>query len=535
MLVSSTVGSTEILQIADAVSREKNIDKNVILEAMEGSVTIAARKKYGQDRSIRSFIDRKTGEINLFREFEVVPDDYRGDVEEDEGENENIATASSESSDELEEFSLPDDKIYLKDAKLKKSDANVGDLIREDLPPIDLGRVAAQTAKQVIVQKVRDAERERQYEDFKPRVGEIVNGTVKRVEFGNVIVDLGNAEAILKRNSSIRGETFKVNDRLRAYLEDVSRERKGPQIFLSRSAPEFMAKLFTQEVPEIYDGIIEIKAVSREAGSRAKIAVSSNDSGIDPVGSCVGVRGARVQAVIAELQGEKIDIVQWSPEPAKFLVNALAPAEVSKVIIDEDKKRIEAVIPDDQLSLAIGRRGQNVRLASDLVGWRIDVITEENEANKRVEEFNKASSLFAEALNIEEIIAHLLVTEGFSTIEEIAFEEIEELAAIEGFDEDIAKELQGRANEYLELKKKDAKSALDNLNIAKDLQEFKELSDDIKVVLGEKGVSSLDDFADLSRDEFLEMVPNSNLEDKEIDKIIMAARSHWFEQDEKEK
>lgn len=521
MLTSSNVGSTEILQIADAVAREKSIAKDLVLEAMENSVAIAARKKYGQDRSIRSFIDRKTGEINLFREFEVVPDDYVEEVVVDEND-ENAE----------EEFVLADDKIFLTDAKKKKKDAQVGDRIREELPPIDLGRVAAQTAKQVIVQKVRDAERDRQFEDFRNRMGEIINGTVKRIEFGNVIVDLGNAEAIIERNSVIRGETFKVNDRIRAYLEKVSRERKGPQIFLSRTAPEFMAKLFAQEVPEIYDGIIEIKGVAREPGSRAKIAVTSHDSNIDPVGSCVGVRGARVQAVISELQGEKIDIIQWSPDNATFLVNALAPAEVSKVIIDEDKNRIEAVVPNDQLSLAIGRRGQNVRLASELVGWSIDIVTEEDETTKRTEEFAKLSKLFADALNIEEIIAHLLVTEGFSSIEEVAFEELEEIAAIEGFDMDIAAELKGRANEYLEQKRKDTESALKKLKISKDLESFTALSDTIKVVLAEKDIKTLDDFADLARDEFIELVPDSGLSDQEIDDIIMAARSHWFEGEE---
>jgi N utilization substance protein A len=508
------MGSTEILQVADAVAREKNIDRNLVLDAMESSVAIAARKKYGHDRTIKSEIDRKTGEIRLFRESEVVSDDYTPPQPENE--------------EEVDNDNAMEGKIFLRDALHKKDDAKVGDLIRDPLPPIDLGRVAAQTAKQIIMQKVRDAERARQFEDFKGRIGEIINGTVKRIESGNVIVELGSAEAIITRNSVIRGENFRAGDRVRAYVENVLRETKGPQIFLSRTAPAFMAKLFAQEVPEVYDGIIEIKGVAREPGSRAKIAVYSHDSSIDPVGSCVGVRGARVQAVITELQGEKIDIIQWSSEPATFLVNALAPAEVSKVVIDEDRNRIEAVVPDDQLSLAIGRRGQNVRLASELVGWSIDIMTEDDEATRRTEEFNRLSNIFVEALNIEEIIAHLLVTEGFMSIEEIAFVAIDELASIEGFDTEIAAELQGRAREYLEQKKNDNQAILNKLKVSKELREVEGLNDDVLVQLAENGIKTLDDFADLSRDEFVEIIPKSGLKDSDIDAMIMNARSGWF-------
>ncbi|MDB2415172.1 transcription termination factor NusA [Rickettsiales bacterium] len=510
----AVIGNTEILQIADAVAREKSIDREVIIEAMESSMAIAARKKYGYDRNIRATIDRKNGEIKLFRETEIVDNDYVSDAEEDEDEESFLKT-----------------KIYLKDALEIDPEAKVGGFIRDALPPIDLGRVAAQTAKQVIVQKVRDAERERQYEDFKHRIGEIINGTVKRVEFGDVIVDIGNAEAIIKRNSLIRGEMLRVNDRIRAYIEDVRRELKGPQIFLSRSANEFMAKLFTQEVPEIYDGIIEIKSVAREPGSRAKIAVTSNDSSIDPVGSCVGMRGARVQAVINELQGEKIDIVKWSPDTAIFLVSALAPAEVTKVVIDEDKHRIEAVVPDDQLSLAIGRRGQNVRLASQLVGWGIDVMTEADESDRRVGDFNKYTEMFAECLNIEEIMAQLLVSEGFNTLEEVAFVELNELSSIEGFDEEIAEELQNRAKEYLEQKEISDQKKLKDLKVSDDLASIEGLSSDTIILLGENGIKTLDDFADLARDEFIEIVPNSGLSNDEIDKLIMQARAHWFDEE----
>ena len=514
MSTSSSIGNAEILQIADAVAREKSIPKELVLEAMEDSMALATRRKYGHHgKSIRCEIDKKNGDIKIFRESEIVADDYVPETENGE---------------------IEDDKIYLKDAIAKQDDVKVGDVLKEMLPPMDLGRVAAQTAKQVIVQKIRDAERARQYEDFKEREGEVVNGIVKRVEFGNVIVDLGNAEAIIHRNSSIRGELFKVNDRVRAYIERVSRETKGPQIFLSRTCPEFMAKLFAQEVPEIYDGIIEIKGVAREPGSRAKIAVSSNEGGIDPVGSCVGVRGARVQAVIAELQGEKIDIIQWSADNATFLVNALAPAEVAKVVIDEDNNRIEAVVPEDQLSLAIGRRGQNVRLASELVGWSIDVMTEDDEATRRTEEFNRLSELFVNALNIEEIIAHLLVTEGFASIEDVAYVDPAELAEIEGFDDDVAAELQGRANEFIDQKKADNSAAFKKLDIDDSLSSFEGLSSDVIVKLAENEIKTLDDFADLSRDEFVEIVPDSGLSDAKIDKLIMDARSHWFEDENKE-
>lgn len=506
-------GSTEILQIADAVAREKNITRDLVLDAMENSIAVAARKKYGHYKNIRSEIDRKTGEIRLFKEIEVVEDAYVPPLNEDGEEDEGGMIG----------------KILLSDAKDKYPEITVGEFIREPLPPIDLGRVAAQTAKQVIVQKVRDAERDKQYNDFKIRVGEIVHGIVKRLEFGNVIVDIGNAEAIIKKDAIIRGENFRVGERIRAYLEKVSRENKGPQIFLSRTSPQFMAKLFSQEVPEIYDGIIVIKGVAREPGSRAKIAVASNDSSIDPVGSCVGVRGARVQAVIAELQGEKIDIVQWSADPATFLVNALAPAEVTKVVIDEEQNRVEAIVPNDQLSLAIGRRGQNVRLAAELVGWNIDVMTEESESTRRADEFAKLSGLFTEALNIEEIIAHLLVTEGFTSIEDVALVAIEDLASIDGFDEDIAGELQARAKEYVAQSKLDSAKVIKNLGIADDLCALEGLNNEILIKLGESGIKTLDDFADLSRDEFQEIVPESGISNSKIDEMIMSARSHWFE------
>ncbi|MGE3933594.1 MAG: transcription termination factor NusA, partial [Rhodospirillaceae bacterium] len=388
----------EMLQVAETVAREKSIDRDEVLIAMEQAIQKAARSRYGHEYDVRAEIDRKSGEIKLARYREVVET-----VEND-----------------LTQMSVAD-------AQRKKPGAKPGDFVVESLPPMDFGRIAAQTAKQVIVQKVREAERTRQYTEYKDRVGEIVNGIVKRVEFGNVTVDLGRAEAILKRDEMIPRETFRAGDRVRSYVFDVRQEPRGPQIFLSRTHPQFMAKLFAQEVPEIYDGIIEIRAVARDPGSRAKIAVISRDSSIDPVGACVGMRGSRVQAVVGELQGEKIDIIPWSQEPATFIVNALAPAEVAKVVLDEEQRRIEVVVPDDQLSLAIGRRGQNVRLASQLTGWDIAILTEDEESERRQEEMRNRTQRFMEALDVDDVLAHLLVTEGFATVEDVAFVPLDDL------------------------------------------------------------------------------------------------------------
>src|ERR671935_2274125 len=406
----------ELLQIADAVAREKAIDRGIVIAAMEDAIQKAARSRYGSETEVRAEINPKTGEMRLSRLLLVVD------------QVENDAT-----------------QIALEDEKKRNPAAQVGDYIAEALPPLEYGRIAAQSAKQVIVQKVREAERDRQYQEFKDRIGDIVNGIVKRVEYGSVIVDLGRGEAIIRRDEMLPREVFRNGDRVRAYIFDVRRETRGPQIFLSRTHPQFMAKLFAQEVPEIYDGIVEIKAVARDPGSRAKIGVISRDSSVDPVGACVGMRGSRVQAGVEELQGEKIDIIPWSPDIATFIVNALQPAEVVKVVLDEDSSRIEVVVPDDQLSLAIGRRGQNVRLASQLTGWDIDILTEAEESERRTEETRTRSQMFIEALDIDDVIAHLLVTEGFTSVEEIAFVPLEDLAGIEGFDEDVAGELQERA------------------------------------------------------------------------------------------
>ena len=497
-------GSRELLVVAETVAREKSIEKDQVLEAMEQAIQKAGRSKYGYEHDIRAKIDRKTGEITLTRYREVV-----------------------------EEIETPSTQLTLAEAQAIDPNLKVGDLITEILPPIDFGRVAAQTAKQVIFQKVRDAERLRQYQEYKDRIGDIVSGIVKRVEFGNVFIELGRAEALLRRDEMIPRENIRVGDRVRAYIFDVREEPRGAQIFLSRARPEFMSKLFTQEVPEIYDGVIDIRAVARDPGSRAKIAVTTSDPSIDPVGSCVGMRGSRVQAVVAELQGEKIDIIPWSANPATFVVNALAPAEVAKVVVDEESQRIDVVVPDEQLSLAIGRRGQNVRLASILTGWKIDILTEAQESERRTEEVKIRSQLFVEALDVDEMIAHLLIGEGFTKVEEVAYIDLDELATIEGFDRDLAQELQNRAKTYLETQERHLTKRLKELKVAKDLKSLEGLDLDVLVALAEKGIKTLDDLGDLAGDELLELLPEGRLTEDKVQQIIMAARAHWFEAEDK--
>lgn len=462
----------ELIQIADAVAREKSIDKALVIEAMEDALARAARSRYGHETNIKAEINPSTGETKLWRLTEVV----------DEVENESA-------------------EILLEDARHKNPAANLGDFISEPLPPIDFGRVAAMAAKQVITQKVRDAERDRQYEDYKDRINEIVNGIVKRVEYGHVIIDLGKAEAVIRRDQQLPREAYRNGDRVRAFIMDVRREPRGPQIFLSRSHPIFMAKLFEQEVPEVYDGVIEIKAVARDPGSRAKIGVHSNDGGIDPVGACVGMRGSRVQAVVNELGGEKIDIVPWSEDQATFVVNALAPAEVAKVVLDEELERIEVVVPDEQLSLAIGRRGQNVRLASQLSGFEIDIMTEEEESAKRQEEFRLRSELFMTALDVDDMMAGLLVSEGFAKVEEIAFVAVTELMEIDGFDEETAQELQARANDFLEAQAKKLDAQRVELGVADAVVEMEGLDLKMAVALGENDVKSMEDLAGCATDD----------------------------------
>lgn len=472
MATAISANRLELLQIADLVAREKVIDKEIVLEAMEDAIQKAARSRYGAENEIRAQIDRNTGDIRLFRVLEVV-----------------------------EEVEEPAVQISLEDAREDKPDAEIGDYLASSLPPMDFGRIAAQTAKQVIVQKVRDAERQRQYEEFKDRVGEVITGSVKRVEYGNVVMDLGNSEAIMRRDQVIPREHVRQNERMRGFIYDVRRENRGPQIFMSRTKPEFMAALFAQEVPEIYDGIIEIRSVARDPGSRAKIAVISNDSSIDPVGACVGMRGSRVQAVVNELQGEKIDIIPWSPDVASFIVNALQPAEVAKVVLDEERARVEVVVPDDQLSLAIGRRGQNVRLASQLTGWTIDIMTEAEESERRQEEFMAQSARFMEALDVDDTLAHLLVAEGFTEVEEVAYVEIEELLAVEGFDEDLAGELQRRANDFLEAEARAADEKRIEMGVEDALADLEGLTPQMLVALAEEQVKTLEDFAGCAADE----------------------------------
>jgi len=505
MMETTALSRTELLQVADAVAREKSIEREEVLEAMEQAIGKAGRAKYGHEHDIRAEIDRRTGEIYLRRFREVV----------EEIEN---------------EFT----QMTLAEAKARQSDLALGDFLIEDLPPIDLGRIAAQTAKQVIVQKVREAERQRQYEEFKDRVGDIVNGIVKRNEFGNVTVDLGRAEGLMRRDESLPRETLRTGDRVRSYIFDVREEPRGPQIFLSRTHPQFMAMLFAQEVPEIYDSIIEIKSVARDPGSRAKIAVISHDSSIDPVGACVGMRGSRVQAVVSELQGEKIDIIPWSPDTATFVVNALAPAEVTKVVIDEDQGRIEVVVPDDQLSLAIGRRGQNVRLASQLSGWEIDILTEDEESRRRQEEMRYRSQMFIDALDVDDVIAHLLVAEGFTTIEQVAFVPIQELAEIEGFDEDVAEELRARARGFLEEQDRQFEEQRRDLGVSDELAALEGVSPGMLVVFGQNNIKTLDDLGDLASDELIEMFGDNAPQAELADKIIMAARAHWFDDEAEE-
>jgi N utilization substance protein A len=515
----------ELLQIADAVAREKTIDKKIVMEAMEDAIQKAAKSRYGAENDIRCEIDPKTGEAKLTRVLAVVD------------EVENDAT-----------------QITVEDAKKRNPDAKAGDMIAETLPPLEFGRVAAQNAKQVIVQKVREAERDRQFAEYKDRVGDTTNGTVKRVEYGNVIVDLGRAEGIIRRDEMIPRENVRLGDRIRAYIYDVRREQRGPQIFLTRARPEFMSTLFRAEVPEIYDGVVEIKSVARDPGSRAKIAVISKDSSIDPVGACVGMRGARVQAVVNELQGEKVDIIQWNPDAASFIVNALAPAEVTKVVLDEDSNRIEVVVPEAQLSLAIGRRGQNVRLASQLTGWDIDILTEQEESERRQKEFAERTQLLMDSLDVDEVIAQLLVTEGFASIEEVAYVDISEIAHIEGFDEGTAEQIQSRAREYLEQQEAERDTKRRELGVADELAEISGINTAMMVALGENGIKTVEDFADCATDELVGWTERKKEKDTEpvkhkgildgfelsrtdVENMIMAARVHagWIKAEDLEK
>lgn len=493
----------ELVHAAEAAAREKNVDREEIFQATEMAIQRAARNKYGHESDIVAAIDRRTGAIKLQRRL-LVSDPVENDATQ----------------------------ISLKAARRSNPEINIGEYLVDDLPPIDLDRNAAQTAKQVIVQKIRESERHRQFVEYQDRVGEIVSGTVKRAEYGNITVELGRAEAVLRRDESLPREHFKTGDRVRAYIFDVREEQRGPQIFLSRTHPLFMAKLFAQEVPEIYDSVIEIKSVARDPGSRAKIAVVSNDSSIDPVGACVGMRGSRVQAVVGELQGEKVDIIPWSADPATFVVNALAPAEVSKVVMDEENHRMDVVVPDEQLSLAIGRRGQNVRLAAMLTGWDIDILTEQEESDRRQEEMRVRTSLFLDALAVDDVIAHLLVSEGFTKVEQIAETAIDELAEIEGFDAEVAEELQQRARTWLEENAARIIAKRREFGVEDAVVALPYITEELACRLGEKGLKTLDDVGDLAADELREIIGDEHLGESKANEIIMAARKHWFEEAE---
>ncbi len=530
MASAISANKAELLAIANSVASEKMIDKAIVIEAMEEAIQKSARNRYGAENDIRAKLDPMTGDLRLWRVVEVVEEveDYFKQVDLAQGE------------------------------KLQPG-AKVGDYIVDPLPPVDLGRIDAQSAKQVIFQKVRDAERERQFEEFKDRAGEVITGVIKSVEFGHVIVNLGRAEGVIRRDQQIPREAARVGERVRALITKVERNNRGPQILLSRAHPDFMKSLFAQEVPEIYDNIIEIKAAARDPGSRAKIGVISRDSSIDPVGACVGMKGSRVQAVVQELQGEKIDIIPWSEDTATFVVNALQPATVSRVVLDEEEGRIEVVVPDDQLSLAIGRRGQNVRLASQLTGHQIDIMTDEEASTKRQKEFAERSKMFEEELDVDETLSQLLVAEGFAELEEVAYVEIEELAAIEGFDEELAEELQSRAAEAIERHEEAARVQRRELGVEDDLAELPHLTEAMLVVLGKAGIKTLDDLADLATDELIAkkreaprrrnpeagpqlkraalqreqdkggVLGEFGLSEEQGNEIIMAARAHWFD------
>ena len=478
----------ELLQIADAVAREKSIDRMIVIASMQDAIEKAAKTRYGAETEIRAEINPKTGELRLWRLLEVV-----------------------------EAVEDPSKQISLKDAQARNAAAKFGDFVTEPLPPIEFGRIAAQSAKQVIVQKVRDAERERMYDEYINRVGEIVNGTVKRVEYGNVIVDLGRGEGIIRRDELIPREMYRYGDRVRAYIYDVRREQRGPQIFLSRTHPQFMAKLFMQEVPEIYDGIITIRSIARDPGSRAKIAVTSNDSSIDPVGACVGMRGSRVQAVVGELQGEKIDIIPWTDNIADLVVSALQPADVAKVVLDEQAEKIEVVVPDEQLSLAIGRRGQNVRLASQLIGWDIDILTEQEESERRQKEFTERSALFMQALDVDEMVAQLLASEGFSSVEQLAYIDVGEIASIQGFDEETAAEIQNRATEYLAEIERQNDEERKALGVEDALYDIPGLNAAMLVALGKDGIKTVEDFAGNAADDLVGWTERKDGEVKRFD------------------
>jgi N utilization substance protein A len=491
----------ELLQVAEVVAREKGIDQEEVIIAMEHAMQRSAKQKYGLEHDIRVTIDRTSGHVQTVRCMTVV-----------------------------ETVENPMMEVTLEVAKFDHPDVVIGDELEEELPPLEFGRIAAQSARQIIFQKVRDAERSRQYEEFKNRIGDIVNSMVKRVEFGNVIVDLGKAEGVIRKEELIPRETFRVGDRVRALIQDLKPESRGPLVILSRTHPKFMAKLFEQEVPEIYDGVIEIKAIARDPGSRAKMAIYTTDPNLDPVGACVGMRGSRVQVVVNELQGEKIEIINWTNNPAAFVINSLKPAEISKVVIDEDQRRVDVVVAEEQLSLTIGRRGQNVRLASQLTGWKIDIITENDDVNRRAAESAERMSLFTEALDIDEMFAQLLITEGFTSIDDIAFIDIDEFLKIEGIDEEIAEELQSRAKNYLATLEEKMAAKCKELGMSEDMKDLG-LSSKLLIKLVENNIKNREELAELAGDELQEIIGAGIIDIDQSNAVIMKAREHWFTQE----
>jgi N utilization substance protein A len=493
----NNLGNIEILQIADAVARDKGILKDVVLSSMEEGIQVVAAKKYGHEHDIKAEINKKTGEIKIYKTLKVV--------------------------EEVQDFFK---EILLEDALYKNPDAKIGESISIILPPIDLGRVSAQAAKNTIAQKVKDAEREKEYHDFKGRVGDIINGTIKRIEFGNLIIDLGGrAEALLSRDDSIKSESYKVNDRIKAYVKDVVHSPKGPQIILSRTADGMVAKLFELEIPEVYDGNIKVISVARDPGSKSKVIVFANDSSVDAVGSCIGMKGVRIKAITNELNGEKIDVIQWSSDLGQFVMNALTPATISKVIIDEERRKVEIVVPEDQLSIAIGKRGQNVRLASRVVGWGIDVMTEDQESKLRTEEFNKSTANLMEILGVDEMMAQLLTSEGFGNLEQIASVNPSVIANIDGFDDVLASEVINRANAYLNAKNEEIISELEVLGVEQELLDSLSLSAADFLNLAEYGVKNIEDLGELTVQEFKKIVPNSGMSDDEISQMILSAKN----------
>lgn len=518
----------ELLQVSEAVAREKNITKESVIEAMEQAIQMAARRKYGMHLNVIATIDRLDGSVHLKKGLEVVEEVMEPVSEEEfrnahrEGRDPQLQPAKDAKGKPLP---VNDMQITLAEAKKHNPQAQLGEMLLEDLPPMDFGRVAAQAAKQVIFQKVRDAEREKEYAEYANRAGEIISGIVKRADHHGLLVDLGKAEAYMPRDEMIPRETYRQGDRVRAYIYKVEQQTRGPQIFLSRTHPNYLIKLFEEEVPEIGNGVIEVMGAARDAGFRAKIAVKSHDHNLDPVGACVGIRGVRVQAVTNELQGERIDIIQWNSDPAQFLVAALSPAEVTKVVLDEEDHRMEVVVPEDKLSLAIGRRGQNVRLASILTGWDIDIMSEQEESERRTRDYDRMNAAFQNGLDVDDTVSRLLISEGFTKVEELLMVSQDELANIEGFDNDIAEELQNRARAYVESRNKE----VEKQGVSEDLRTLEGMSLDLLSVLVKNGIKTRDDFAELATDELLELLPEGMLKESQAETMIMAARKHWFE------